>query len=48
MLVEVYDGLGREDGQAEDAPEDDDVKVEDVGNAEREAEDYAQDAGPGR
>lgn len=33
--------------QAQDAPEDDDVKVEDVGNAEGKAEDYAKHAGPG-
>lgn len=32
--------------QAQDAPEDDDVEVEDVGNAEGKAEDYAKHAGP--
>lgn len=35
------------DVQANDTPQDDDVKVEDVGYAEREAEDYAEHAGPG-
>jgi hypothetical protein len=35
------------DVQANDTPQDDDVKVEDVRYAEREAEDYAEHAGPG-
>lgn len=35
------------DVQANNAPQDDDVKVEDVRYAEREAEDYAEHAGPG-
>jgi hypothetical protein len=35
------------DVQADDTPQDDDVKVEDVRYAEREAEDYAEHAGPG-
>ena len=40
---------GRETGglQANDTPENDDVNVEDVGDADREAEDYADYAGPG-
>lgn len=37
----------RADVQANDTPQDDDVKVEDVRYAEREAEDYAEHAGPG-
>jgi hypothetical protein len=37
----------RVDVQADDTPQDDDVKVEDVRYAEREAEDYAEHAGPG-
>ena len=37
----------RGDVQANDTPQDDDVKVEDVRYAEREAEDYAEHAGPG-
>jgi hypothetical protein len=36
------------DGQAEHTPEDDDVEVEDVCDSEGEAEDDAEDAGPGR
>jgi hypothetical protein len=35
------------DVQEDDTPEDDDVKVEDVCYAQREAEDYAEYAGPG-
>lgn len=35
------------DAQEKNTPEDDDVKVEDVRDAERKAEDYAEDAGPG-
>ena len=37
----------RQDVQANNTPQDDDVKVEDVRYAEREAEDYAEHAGPG-
>ena len=32
--------------QAKDAKEDDPVELEDVGDAQREAEDYAEYAGP--
>ena len=49
--MDVLEGRGREgcqDGQAENAPEDDDVEVEDVCDFEGEAEDDAEDAGPGR
>lgn len=45
---EVDFGLVRQDEQAEDTPEDDDVKVEDVCDSQREAEDDAEDSGPGR
>lgn len=36
----------RGDAQEKNTPEDDDVKVEDVRDAERKAEDYAEYAGP--
>jgi cob(I)alamin adenosyltransferase len=39
-------GVSIWDIQEEDTPEDDDIKVEDVGYAERETEDYAEHAGP--
>lgn len=38
---------GGKDVQANNTPKDDDIKVEDVRYAEREAEDYAEYAGPG-
>ena len=47
--MDVLEGRGREgcqDGQAENAPEDDDVEVEDVCDSEGEAEDDTEDAGP--
>jgi hypothetical protein len=39
-------GQKEKNEQAEHAPEDDDVEVEDVCDAEGEAEDDAEDAGP--
>jgi hypothetical protein len=39
-------GVSIWDIQEEDTPEDDDIKMEDVGYAERETEDYAEHAGP--
>lgn len=35
------------DVQAEDTPQDNDIKMEDICYAEREAQDYAEHAGPG-
>ena len=50
MTLEGCEGERRPGGQAsiqtDDAPDEDNVKVEDIGDAEREAQDDAQHAGP--